>query len=173
VAAAGGTCATLPDQSVTGECTNGARYWDLGVLGDSGAATPGTVRLNPTYSILTSTGGYPGQGNQATSPGLVNQFCNGSRMLPELGSVINPPTAFNLQVAATVDEGNNYVNLRYGPLFVENPSSKVTVGDYHIVNTASAAYNRGTASSAPNHDFDGQPRPAAGLFDVGADELSN
>jgi VCBS repeat-containing protein len=173
VAAAGGTCATLPDQSASGECTNGARYWDLGVLGDSGAATPGTVRLDPTYSILTSTGGYPGQGNQATSPGLVNQYCNGSRMLPELGSVINPPTAFNLQVAATVDEGNNYVNLRYGPLFVENPSSKVAFGDYHIVNTASAAYNRGTASSAPNHDFDGQVRPAAGLIDVGADELSN
>jgi hypothetical protein len=96
-------------------------------------------------------------------------------MLPELGSVTNPPTLFNLQVAATVDEGNNYVNLRYGPLFLENPSTKEIVGDYHIhvANTASAAYNHGTSFSAPSHDFDAQARPAFGLFDIGADEFSN
>jgi hypothetical protein len=94
-------------------------------------------------------------------------------MMPELGSVTNPPTVFNLQVAATVDEGNNYVNLRYGPLFTENPITKVGFGDYHIATTASAAYNRGTASDAPNHDIDAQARPAAGRFDIGADELSN
>jgi hypothetical protein len=96
-------------------------------------------------------------------------------MMPELGSVTNPPTVFNLQVAATVDEGNNYVNLRYGPLFLENPSTKTTVGNYHIhvSNAVSAAYNHGTPGGAPNHDFDAQARPAAGAFDIGADELSN
>jgi hypothetical protein len=173
LAAPSGRCTVLRDQSATGQCPTGAAYWDLGVLGDAGPG-PGPARLNPTYSILTSPGGYPGPGNQATTaPGLVTPYCNGSRMMPELGSVTNPPTVFNLQVAATVDEGNNYVNLRYGPLFIENPITKTTFGDYHIANTGSAAYNRGTPLGAPNHDFDAQARPIGGLFDVGADEFSN
>jgi hypothetical protein len=174
LSAPSGKCTTLPNQSATGQCPNGAAYWDLGVLGDTGPG-PGTPRLNPTFSVLTSSTGYPGSGNRAGAPGLNNQFCNGSRMMPELGSVTNPPTLFNLQVAATADEGNNYVNLRYGPLFLENPSTKGIVGDYHIhiANTSSAAYNHGTSFSAPNHDFDVQARPAFGLFDIGADEFSN
>ena len=169
-----GPCATLPNQSSTGQCVSGATYWDLGVLGDSSSA-PGATRLDPTFSILTSTSGYPGAGNQATAPGLIGQYCNGSRMMPELGSVTNPPMQFNLQVAATIDEGNNYVNLRYGPLFVENPSTQAIIGDYHVASPSSAAYNRGTTNGAPDHDVDGQsrPLPAGSLFDVGADELAN
>jgi hypothetical protein len=172
VAAVGGTCSTLPNQSATGQCAAGAAYWDLGVLGDTNP-TPGTRRFNPTDSILTSVAGYGGAGNRATSPGLADPYCNGSRMMPELGSVTNPPTVFNLQVAATLDEGNNYVNLRYGPLFVENPSTKEPFGDYHLAGTGSPAYNQGTSAGAPNHDVDGQARPAAGRVDIGADELSN
>ena len=170
--APGGTCTTLPIQTATGQCPQGATYWDLGVLGDASPA-PGPRRLNPIASILTSTAGYSGPGNQSTAPGLDDSYCNGSRVMPELGSVTNPPTLFGLQVAATVDEGNNYVNLRYGPLFTENPMTKATFGDYHILNTASAAYNRGVGLGAPNHDVDAQPRPLGGGFDVGADEFSN
>jgi hypothetical protein len=172
LSAPSGTCTVLPNQSATGECPAGASYWDLGVLGDAGPG-PGLLRFNPTFSILTSTAGYPGLGNQASAPGLNSPYCNGSRTMPELGGVTNPPTLFNLQVAATVDEGNNYVNLRYGPLFIENPSTQALVGDYHIVNSASAARNGGTPAGAPNHDFDGQSRPAGGRFDVGADESPN
>jgi hypothetical protein len=172
LAAPAGTCTTLPDQSATGQCSAGAAYWDLGVLGDASPA-PGAQHLNPISSILTSTAGYTGPGNQATAPGLADPYCNGSRVMPELGAVIDPPSVLNLQVAATVDEGNNYVNLRYGPLFIENPMTKATFGDYHIANTGSAAFNRGTVLGAPNHDVDAQPRPQRGAFDVGADELGN
>jgi Bacterial Ig domain/Bacterial cadherin-like domain len=174
LSAVGGTCATLPAQTTTGQCVSGAAYWDLGVLGDA-SPTPGTQRLNPSFSILTSVAGYGGPGNRATAPGLKDQYCNGSRVMPELGSVTNPPTVFNLQVAATLDEGANYVNLRYGPLFVENPSTKETFGDYHIADSSAAAFGSGTASGAPNHDFDSQsrPQPAGGAFDIGADELAN
>jgi hypothetical protein len=96
--------------------------------------------------------------------------------MPELGAVTNPPSAMNLQVAATVDEGNNYVNLRYGPLFVENPSSKALLGNFHLPGTASSAYNNGTSTGAPTHDYDGQTRPNSAAprsttpYDIGADE---
>jgi hypothetical protein len=169
-AAVGAACSTLPDQSTSGECVGGAQYWDLGVLGDASPA-PGAQRLHPTFSILSSVAGYGGASNRATDPGLVNAYCNGSRVPPELGTVVNPPSVLNLQVAATVDEGNNYINLRYGPLFVESPVTSRLLGDYHLAGTRSAAYNSGTADGASDHDVDGQARPAAGAFDIGADEL--
>ena len=170
VAGAAGNCTVLPDQNATGQCPTGASYWDLGVLGDA-SANPGARRLIPTYSIITSTAGYGTTlpHNTSAPPGLVSQYCNGARAVVELGSVINPPNVMNLQVAATVDEGNNYVNLRYGPLFVEHPISKALIGNYHLSPGASAI-NTGTSSGAPNHDFDNQARPSGGGYDKGADE---
>jgi hypothetical protein len=168
-AAAGGACATLPDQSASGQCVSGAAYWDLGVLGDA-SPTPGAQHLSPSYSFLSSTTGYSGANNRSTDPGVVSLYCNGSRVAPEYGGVVNPPSVLNLQVAATADEGNNYVNLRYGPLYTANPATGAAFGNYHLTGPAAAAYNKGTADHAPDHDFDAQARPYAGLFDVGADE---
>ena len=181
LASVGAGCGTLPDQSTSGQCPGGAAYWDLGVLGDASTAT-GAVRLDPSYSVLTSTAGYPGIGNTSADPRLVNQYCNGSRVVPEIPGVINPPSVKNLQVAATVDEGNNYVNLRYGPLYAVNPVTGLAFGDYHLggavigagglpIGSTSSAFNTGTANGAPGHDFDAQPRPMAGLYDIGADEF--
>ncbi len=170
-AAVAGACTVLPPQSTTGQCPAGARYWDLGVLGDAGT-TPGAVRLNPSFSVLTSAAGYPGPGNRTSDPRLADAYCNGSRVVPELGTVLNPPGVLNLQVSATVDEGNNYVNLRYGPLYTVNPTTQASFGDYHLSATTSSAYNTGTATHAPNHDFDAQPRPMGGAYDIGADEFS-
>jgi hypothetical protein len=91
-------------------------------------------------------------------------------VVPELGGVLNPPSALNLQVAATLDEGNNYVNLKYGPLYVRNPTTGAAFGDYHLVGTGSPAYNNGASDHAPESDFDGQLRPFANRWDIGADE---
>ena len=107
------TCVVLADQASTGECANGAAYWDLGVVGDT-SPTAGLVKLNPSYSVLSS--GYSGTGlhNSNSNPNLTDLFCNGARTPPELSAAINPPSPKSLQVNATVDEGNNYVNLRHG-----------------------------------------------------------
>ncbi len=131
VSAVGGACTVIPDQATSGQCVNGARYWDLGVLGDN-SPLPAVQHLNPTDSVLTSTQGYTRGGNTSTNPAFASEVCNGARLTPELGTFLNPPAVLNLQVAATVDEGNNYINLRYGPLYVQNPVSGALLGNYRL-----------------------------------------
>ena len=176
------TCIVLGPQSYTGEEVSGAKYWDLGVVGDS-SALPGAIRLDPTYSVLDSVTGYPGTGNTTADPKLVDLYFNGSRMTPEFGTVINPPSVLNLQVAATVDEGNNYVNLRYGPLYLAAPAGGTATrpkgagpfGDYHIdvaATPASSALDTGTTVAGLTHDFDNDFRPQGAAYDIGADEVA-
>ena len=114
--------------------------------------------------------------NIASDPLLVDMYCNGSRVTPEFPSVINPPSAKNLQVAATVDEGNNYVSLRYGPLYLAKPTdptgaNRVAFGDYHI-SFSSPAKDAGTTLAAITRDIDGDARPQGPAYDIGADETS-
>jgi hypothetical protein len=128
-------CTTLVDQATTGACPAGAKYWEIGVLGDGSPVPPGgnsPYRLNPTggNAVMSSNVGYLGIGTSLTNGqrNRLAQYCNGSRIVPEVPSVLNPPSIKNLQVAATVDEGNNYVNLRFGPLYVEKPTNKTLFG---------------------------------------------
>jgi uncharacterized repeat protein (TIGR01451 family) len=140
----------------------------------SGTATPpaaSAIALNPTYSILTSTTGYTGAGLSSSDPLLADAYCNGARATPEYPAVINPPTKMNLQVAATADEGNNYVNLRYGPLYLTKPAATKTFGDYHIA-SLSPAIDKGTTLAGVTHDFDGDARPQGPAYDIGADEFT-
>ncbi|HET7740089.1 MAG TPA: hypothetical protein VFL67_05520, partial [Mycobacterium sp.] len=86
-------------QTTTGACPSGANYWDIGVYGDSSAA-PGSgsgYKLNPTHSILTSTSGYTGPGDRSNDPRFGAQYCNGSRVPPEIVPTLctAPPTAGN------------------------------------------------------------------------------
>jgi hypothetical protein len=179
------TCNTLPNQATTGQPVAGATYWDLGVLGDANP-TPGTPRLNPTYSVLTSTAGYSGPGNTNANPQLVDLYVNGSRVTPEFTNVLIPPSVRNMQVAATIDEGNNFVTLRFGPLTLSKPSdangtSYTAFGDYHLGGgTSSPAYHMGTTIAGLDHDIDGDPRPTAPVtggqvsgYDIGADQAAS
>jgi len=172
------------NQTATGQCVSSTNYWDIGVRGDTGPGNHGSgVTLNPLYSVLTSTSGYDSS-NTAGSPAFVSQYCNGSRVPPEnggLGYQVPPGIAdatvpnpiFNLTPAATVDEGNNWINMSWGPLSLVNPSTNVTLANYtatgssvnHVPSTAP------TYAPAPNVDFFGNARKTNNAVDSGAVEF--
>jgi len=174
----------------TGACVpNGASFWDIGVRGDFGPGTHDSgVTLNPTYSVLTNTTGY-GPTNIASNPNFGSQYCDGSRQPPESGTsgwqvpagisdATVPNPIFNLSPVATVDEGNNWINMRWGPLSLVNPVTNAPLADYEL--TAGSSDIDYVPTSEPNYalvprtDFFGHPRPDANNlthFDVGATEF--
>jgi hypothetical protein len=125
-------------------------YWDLGVLDTT---TPQC--LVPTQSLLTDLSvthaatscNYTGNNNQAGDPDFVSSYFN------------------VLTTAAAADEGGNFVQLYYTPLFVS--------GDYHILATSPAIDALPTGSGAAgllSRDFDNEVRPQGVRPDTGADE---
>jgi hypothetical protein len=209
--------ATLPNGAGTiitggtGACTT-ATYWDIGVRGDTGPAnhkgsTIGTTvtALAPTYSVLTSLDSYYSAAalhNTASNPTFLSQYCNGSRVPPEIAAVGGglgwqvppgisdatvPNPVFNLTPAATVDEGNNWINLAWGPLSLTNPTAQgldtyVTanygggpaLGSYVPTSSSSTIdYVPSTAptyAAAPSTDFFGNLRKGNSHVDAGAVE---
>ncbi|MDE2219742.1 MAG: choice-of-anchor D domain-containing protein, partial [Gammaproteobacteria bacterium] len=198
------------NQNATGACMSGANYWDVGVRGDTSPTnhtvigfTPilGAPSVNPTLvvnnSILTANpAGYVnGTGNQvpATSP-LISQYCNGSRVPPENGGMgynvpagrsettgLSPVFVFNnIQPAATVDEGSNWINLSYGPLALFSSAGQSLIGGAlggptlgaYSTDPASIAVNTGANEPAPDTDYFGSLRPhnAGNPADIGAVE---
>jgi hypothetical protein len=95
-----------------------------------------------------------------------------------------PNPLFTLQTTATVDEGNNWVNLAWGPLSATNPTVQGTDGNYsggaalgnYAITSTSQAINHtpnsaGTAYSlAPSTDFFGNLRKGNNAVDAGAVE---
>jgi hypothetical protein len=208
-------------QTTTGQCATtgfnggaGPTYWDIGVIGDdpntraAGSNTQG-VALFPQFTIMTSTAGYTGPGLSTSDPQVVSQYCNGSRIPPEIvaaicanaanapgcssggsGGVGVPPgipdidpfyPLFTLNPSATVDEGNNFINVRYGPLSLSNASTftvpnrnLAALGDGHITATSPAKDAIPLAVgklTAPGEDFDGRERPQGAGYDIGAHEF--
>ena len=184
----------------TGACVSGTQYWDIGVRGDTGPANHGSgVTLNPTDSVLTSTAGYGG-GNTASNPNFISQYCDGSRVAPEtpglaaagwlvppgISDATVPNPIFNLAPAATVDEGNNWVNMSWGPLTLTNPTVLGSDGNYgggaalgnYAIAAGSSAIGRVPPSAntnyidAPAYDFFDRPRKP-GAVDAGAVQSGN
>ena len=172
----------------TGACVT-ASYWDIGVRGDTTVnGHQSTFTLAPTYSVVTDASDYPSLNNSASNPTVVSQYCNGSRVPPEFQSMgyqvppgisdaTVPNPIFNLTPAATVDEGNNWINLSWGPLAETNAVNNTVLGNYALA-AGSPAINyipttSSTYAAAPTTDFFGNPRPATPgtAIDVGAVEF--
>jgi hypothetical protein len=125
-----------------------------------------------------------------------SQYCNGSRIPPELGTAgyqvppgisdaTVPNPVFNLTPAATVDEGNNWINISWGPLALTHPVTGAILGNYALATGSPAIDAIGSTAStyaaAPSTDFFGNPRkntvpvngfPANPCVDVGAVDIS-
>jgi hypothetical protein len=177
----------------TGACVTGTSYWEIGARGDTGPANHGSgVILAPLYSVLTDAADYPGGNNSASNPTVLSQYCNGSRTPPEFKSLgyqvppgisdaTVPNPIFNLTPAATVDEGNNWINISWGPLALTNTSNGANngtlLGNYALASGSPAIdyipLGQPTAAVAPPTDFFGNPRPATPgtNIDVGAVEF--
>lgn len=145
-----GTLVPTLTQTFFGECVAGAYHWDLGLVGDTSPA-PGALQLQPTYSVLSNTTGYSST-NLAVDPQHAAGYCNGS---------VTASIAGGIDVAPAVDEGGNFIDVRFGPL--------TNIGDYHIAAT-SPARDAGN-SPATSSDFDGEGRPFPPQVDIGADEV--
>jgi len=173
----------------TGACTPGASYWDIGVRGDTGPGNHASgFTLAPSYSVLTDAVDYSAVSlhNLGNNPTVLQQYCNGARTPPEFGSsgwqvppgisdATVPNPIFSLSPAATVDEGNNWINISWGPLAETNPVSGATLGNYSLA-AGSPAINAIPIFStggqvAPSTDFFGTHRPQGNGYDVGAVEF--
>jgi len=194
----------------TGACTPvnvAANYWDIGVRGDTTPTDHTTthVTLAPQYSVLTSTAGYTTLGpltlhNVSDNPRLLSEYCNGSRPPPEfqsLGYQVPPGVAdatvpnpvFNLTPAATVDEGNNWVNISWGPLALTNVVNNVTLFNFNpasdssvinLVPSNASTYSDVLGGGGANPfngrdlislDYYGNPRKTNNNIDAGAVEF--
>jgi hypothetical protein len=199
------TTTAAPTQTATGSCSGfpTGSYWDIGVRGDTGPTNHTGGTLHPTYSVLTSTAGYGGANNSANAPPVVNQYCNGSRVPPEcsvadgcggpkgfgvppgIADAVTPNPVFSLTPSATVDEGNNWINVSWGPLALTNPAVAGTGGNFGggpalaNYNLTAAINTVPAAQPHPATDFYGNARPepgestTTGLFDPGAIEFGS
>jgi hypothetical protein len=184
-------------QNSTGACPAGSAYWEIGFRGDTAQMNHSASGFAPRSSLLTSSGSYGGTNNSANNPAFKSLYCNGSRVPPEngaMGYMVNPGTnetnalpnpVFSLLPSAVVDEGNNWINMRWGPLSLYSvaagsttPSTGPVLADYSP-NTGSYAIDHGASSVAsgtqtvtpPATDFFGNQRPAGAGYDIGAVEF--
>jgi hypothetical protein len=88
------------------------------------------------------------------------------------GNLPVPP--FTLTAGATTDEGNNWINISWGPLSMTNPATGAVLGNYSLATGSPAIdyitlLNSGVSYlAAPSTDFFGNPRKAAGNLAVDA-----
>jgi hypothetical protein len=180
------------NQASTGACPASPTYWEMGFRGDTAPANNSASGFAAATSILTAAT-YGGTGNLTSDPAFTHQYCNGSRTPPEAGFgagwAVPPGTnetnafpnpVFSLTPSAVVDEGNNWVNLRWGPLSLTTvgtvgPAYDGTVLANYAPLATSPAIGAGAASldtvPHPSYDFFDTKRPN-GKDTIGAIEVA-
>jgi hypothetical protein len=217
------TSTAVPPQTFVGECAAfpSGSVWDIGVRGDTGPTNHGSgLTLQPVYSLLSTTNAAYNTGtNFFGDPAVAAQYCNGSRVPPTctvadgcggpsgygvppgIVDASAPNPVFSLTPDATVDEGNNWINVSWGPLALSDDSvtggangnygGGPALGNY-VPQSFSPTIDKIPCSgstaggcveipggtlpqiTAPATDFFGNPRPNVdpdGLADIGAVEF--
>jgi hypothetical protein len=143
--------------------------------------------------VITDAADYGPVGTTHNTPGnptVLSQYCNGSRTPPEfqsLGYQVPPGIAdatvpnpiFSLTPTATVDEGNNWINISWGPLSLINTVNNTPLGNYgpasssSVINLIPSTANgaQGAFTLAPATDFYGNARKTNNFVDAGAVEF--
>ena len=143
------TGSTVTGIGITGDASP-VNHWDLGAADGSGL-------LTPTYSVLqVTTGTVAAPNNRLSDPNVVAPY----------------DTSVDFAAWRT---NPNFV----GAILVATDLPPNLLGDYHLKDATSPAYDSGAASknlgtlpvAAPATDFDGDHRPAFNGFDIGADEI--
>jgi hypothetical protein len=102
--------ALLPAPAAAGQEALWPGYWDLGLLGSTG-------QLNPLQGILTTLAGPDGAAyditNATAAPAFNLSYFNGTA-----GVVVVEDRQTPIAAAAALDEGGNFIDLQYGPLFL-------------------------------------------------------
>jgi len=188
-------------QTTSGDCNDGgASYWDIGVRGDTAPNNHAGGTLAPQYSFIDNAAALYGAAsahNNGNSPSLTTLYCNGSRVPPEAangsfsGWQVPPGTnesnalpgpVFSLLPSATVDEGNNWINLQWGPLAMTNPATGLPLSNFNPTSTSgvidyipsTAGGANGAYTLAPSSDFFGNPRKvSSSAVDAGAIEVTS
>jgi hypothetical protein len=100
----------------------------------------------------------------------------GYQVPPGISDATVPNPIFNLTPGATVDEGNNWINISWGPLAETDPTGAITLGNYAPAAATSPVVNKVLPSATPNYadapatDFFGNARKP-GPVDAGAVEF--
>jgi hypothetical protein len=190
-----------------------ANLTDAGPIGLTASYSIFSDPLNAAN--LTTQSNAPASVNNVTptKAPVIGQYCNGARIPPEQCASsqgandpgmckgyftpagqsetvgVSPVFQFNgIAASATVDEGNNWINLTYGPLTLgrppaggsgSTPSAEPTVASAAVgiaqgaysISGDSAAVGAGNshAPGTPSQDFYGQARPATAVS-IGAVE---
>src|SRR5260370_35414393 len=112
-----------------------------------------------------------------------------STLFPYTTLFRSPNPIFNLSPAATVDEGNNWINMAYGPLSLQNPTlasgtllaaNGTANGNYGLTANSTSAIgaissnglSHANYAEAPTLDILGTNLKCNGSVDIGAGDFS-
>jgi uncharacterized repeat protein (TIGR01451 family) len=176
---------------------------DISNLSEVSLGSPNTNQVGPAgnqvYAPVCNGARVPPE-YCTVGPGTNGQngaaSCRGYNVPPGASETTSLATVFRfdgIQPTATVDEGHNWLNLVYGPLYMGHPGTSIatpetatptqllvasasvgTTGSAYSLASGSAAANNGTPQAGVTSDYFGNARPTGGCgaFDIGAVQTS-